>query len=401
MDFNAFRHALPILERLEKNGFQAYFVGGSVRDALIDREVGDIDITTSAKPEEVQNLFEKVIPVGIEHGTVIVRWEGESYEVTTFRSETGYSDYRHPDEVMFVDEVKKDLERRDFTINAIALNNHGEIIDPFDGMKDIKAKVIKAVGNPKERFAEDPLRMMRAVRFVSQLNFDIEPLTKAAIHQCSSLLKKVSIERVAIEAQKLFAGKSPGNGLEILLETELNQSIPVWKEEAEVIERIKKVIIPLYSMEEILAFFLLKGVDISLSDWIREWKLSNRIKNNTEKLLEAYRIYQEEGLSNWLIYNIPAELQESFVRLIYAFEKKEVDKELWKKTTDNLPIKTREELAVKGDDIIEMFPELPRGKWIKEILTNIEYLVVSGKLNNDKKKIKEWVRDGEHPQTSD
>ena len=171
---NIFTKAMPVLQRLEDAGFEAYFVGGSVRDVLLDRHVHDIDITTSAYPEEVKELFEKSIDTGIKHGTVTVLYEGESYEITTFRTESGYQDFRRPDHVTFVQNLDEDLKRRDFTINALAMDIRGQIIDPFNGVEDLKKRVIRAVGNPETRFHEDGRRMMRAVRFMSQLEFKLE-----------------------------------------------------------------------------------------------------------------------------------------------------------------------------------------------------------------------------------
>lgn len=399
MNLKEFQTALPILEHLEKHGYQAYFVGGSVRDALIQRRVGDIDITTSAKPEEVQEIFEKVIPVGIEHGTVIVRSEGESFEVTTFRTEKGYSDFRRPDQVTFVSNIKQDLQRRDFTINAIAMDKHGHIMDPFGGKLDLEKGIIKAVGEPLERFEEDPLRMMRAVRFVSQLDFNLDPKTEAAIQQVSFLLKNISVERIVMEIKKLFAGSSPVKGLHFLVKTHLHHSVPIWKNEPMLIDKAKKMTIPFYSMEEIIAFFILLNSNADLITWVKGWKLSNQVKINAEHLLAGFRIYKEAGLSNWLVYKLPFQLRDGLARLIYAMDKEEVDKKRWNEIFESLPIRDRAGLAVKGSDIIEIFPEKPKGEWIKRWIETIEYQVVTEKLPNDKKVIKEWVRDGEHPQT--
>lgn len=176
-----FREALAIIEKIEEAGHQAFFVGGCVRDFLLKRPIGDVDITTSAKPFEVQAIFDEVIPVGIQHGTVIIRHRGISYEVTTFRLEGEYSDQRHPDSVQFIDKIDEDLARRDFTINALAMDKHGHIIDLFQGREDIEKALIRAVGNGHDRFQEDPLRILRAIRFSSQLGFQIEENTLKAI----------------------------------------------------------------------------------------------------------------------------------------------------------------------------------------------------------------------------
>lgn len=160
-----FTHAIPILHTLHEHGHQAYFVGGAVRDVLLGREIGDIDIATDATPDKVESLFEKTVDVGKEHGTVIVLHDGVSYEVTTFRTESEYEDFRRPKEVAFITSLKEDLLRRDLTINAMAMDINGEIIDHVGGKQDIKRKRIQTVGDPACRFQEDALRMMRAVRF--------------------------------------------------------------------------------------------------------------------------------------------------------------------------------------------------------------------------------------------
>lgn len=187
-----FKKAVPVLAKLEQAGFEAYFVGGSVRDTLLERDVADIDIATSAFPEEVKQVFMRTFDTGIEHGTVSVLEAGEIYEITTFRTEGTYADFRRPDEVVFIRSLEKDLERRDFTMNAIAMGLDGRFIDPFDGQKDMMNKQIRAVGEPWERFHEDALRMMRGVRFVSQLGFSLERRTYEAMQQNITLLKKHS-----------------------------------------------------------------------------------------------------------------------------------------------------------------------------------------------------------------
>ena len=194
-----YQKAIPVLNKLEQAGFEAYFVGGSVRDILLDQPIHDVDIATSAFPEEIKQLFPKTIDIGIEHGTVLVLAEEEQYEITTFRTESTYQDYRRPDHVEFVRSLVEDLKRRDFTINAFALKEDGQIIDLFDGLADLENQILRAVGDPQERFHEDALRMMRGIRFVSQIGFTLEQETAAAIQANHSLLGKISVERINVE----------------------------------------------------------------------------------------------------------------------------------------------------------------------------------------------------------
>ena len=210
----AFSITLPenvkrIIRTLETAGFEAYAVGGCVRDALLNRVPQDWDITTSALPEEVKRLFPRTVDTGIEHGTVTVMRGQEGYEVTTYRIDGTYEDFRHPDSVTFTRNLGEDLLRRDFTINAMAYNESTGLVDLFDGMKDLQAGIIRAVGNPTERFSEDALRILRAVRFAAQLGFTIEPATKEAMKELSGNLKAVSAERIREELTKLLSSEHP------------------------------------------------------------------------------------------------------------------------------------------------------------------------------------------------
>ncbi len=220
-----------ILRTLEKAGFEAYAVGGCVRDTLLDRQPGDWDITTSARPQEVKALFRRTIDTGIQHGTVTVLMREEDqqltgYEVTTYRIDGEYLDGRHPKEVIFTPSLHEDLARRDFTINAMAYNERAGIVDDFGGMEDLAAKQIRAVGNPEHRFQEDALRMLRAIRFSAQLDFGIETETMAAISTLAPNLQKVSKERIAAELTKLLLSKHPDR-LQLVFDTGLAPFVAV------------------------------------------------------------------------------------------------------------------------------------------------------------------------------
>jgi tRNA nucleotidyltransferase (CCA-adding enzyme) len=201
--------ASQILRTLTDAGYEAYVVGGCVRDSLIGRNPEDWDITTSARPKEVKALFPKTIDTGIKHGTVTVRKAGQNYEVTTYRIDGVYADHRHPDEVAFTRCLSDDLERRDFTINAMAYEETKGLIDFFGGQDDLAAGVIRAVGDPMKRFDEDALRMMRAVRFSAQLGFTIDEETRSAIRQLAPTLAAVSAERIRVELEKLLLSDHP------------------------------------------------------------------------------------------------------------------------------------------------------------------------------------------------
>lgn len=198
-----------IIHTLEQSGFEAYAVGGCVRDSLLGRVPDDWDITTSARPEEVKALFRRTIDTGIEHGTVTVMLEREGFEVTTYRIDGEYMDNRHPKEVIFTPELREDLRRRDFTINAMAYNDRRGLVDKFQGKEDLRQGIIRCVGDARERFTEDALRMLRAVRFAAQLQFQIEESTTRAICQLSGNLQNISAERIQTELVKLLVSNHP------------------------------------------------------------------------------------------------------------------------------------------------------------------------------------------------
>lgn len=203
------KKAAEIIQQLSANGFEAYAVGGCVRDSILGREPEDWDITTSARPEQVKQIFPRTVDTGIEHGTVTVLMDKETFEVTTYRVDGEYEDHRHPKDVTFTACLEEDLKRRDFTINAMAYNPETGLVDIFHGMEDLKRQVIRCVGNPGERFDEDALRILRAIRFSAQLGFSIDEATKLAMSQRVEALREVSAERIRVELVKLLVSDHP------------------------------------------------------------------------------------------------------------------------------------------------------------------------------------------------
>lgn len=214
-----------IIDEFYKNNYEAFMVGGCIRDSLLCKEPKDYDIATSAKPEITEKLFRKTIPTGIKHGTITVLIDNEPYEVTTYRTEGEYKDNRRPDEVYFVNNIKEDLSRRDFTINAFAYNSREGLKDFFGGMNDLNNSLIRSVGNANKRFNEDALRMLRAIRFSTQLNFDIEENTLNAIKNNKDLIKNISSERIRDELCKILVSKNVRKGFNLLKECGLLQII--------------------------------------------------------------------------------------------------------------------------------------------------------------------------------
>lgn len=222
-----------IIGRLMDEGYEAYVVGGCVRDSILGRTPNDWDITTNAKPLDVKKLFRRTIDVGIEHGTVKVMLGDEGYEITTYRIDGSYMDSRHPSSVEFTSLLSEDLKRRDFTINAMAYNDNEGIVDLFDGIGDIDKKLIRAVGDPRQRFGEDALRILRAVRFSAQLGYEIEDETKSAIKELAPTLKNISAERIREELEKLIMSDNPDR-LRMLYDLNISKVIiPEWDEMTE------------------------------------------------------------------------------------------------------------------------------------------------------------------------
>ncbi|WP_407281377.1 CCA tRNA nucleotidyltransferase [Lactococcus formosensis] len=387
-----FVKALPVLEKIQAHGFEAYFVGGSVRDALLQRSIHDVDIATSAYPAETKAIFPHTIDVGIDHGTVLVlvgQSEAEHYEITTFRTESTYTDYRRPDSVDFVRELSEDLKRRDFTINAFAMDTEGEIIDLFDGLSDLAGSRLRAVGIATERFNEDALRIMRAMRFAATLNFNVEEETFKAMQARAHLLSKISIERIFIELDKLLLAKDWKKGLEILLESEAYTFLPDLQEKA-----IHALIQTLNSdftfanSAQAWAALLVHSDQINVKTFLKKWKVSNDFIKYVHDLTEAYKL---ESWSLESIYRYGLE-KALLVDQLKVAAGQDVDCEQAYIYDAKLQIHSKSELAVTGNDIIQTFNIKP-GPILGKLLHQIEEQVVNNQLKNDRNKILIYIKE--------
>ncbi len=389
---NPFKKAVPVLELIEEAGFEAYFVGGSVRDHLLGRSIADVDIATSALPEEMKRIFSKTTDVGIEHGTILVHHGGNHYEVTTFRSEADYTDFRRPDSVSFIRSLKEDLQRRDFTMNAMAMDKDGHIIDPFSGKEAIDRKMIVTVGNADERFGEDALRMLRAVRFQSQLSFSIEQQTYESLAAHSHLLNNIAVERKLVEFEKLLMGPARVEAIRLLANSGMSQFLPGLKGKSEHLMSFSSHVT---SELELAELWILLLFDLGLSgkeidSFLREWKLPvQKIKRykqihswllyrleNDWDLKSIYKAGLDEAISAEKVFGTLHALVNNPEGLIHLF--------------DMLPIKNRQQLVVSGNDVMAWMGKQP-GPWLREILDEIEQAVIYGKVPNEKEKIKEWL----------
>lgn len=390
----AFKQAIPILEKIEQAGYEAYFVGGSVRDYLLHKKNDDVDIATSATPEEIKTIFTKTVDVGIEHGTVLVLFNGQAYEITTFRSESEYEDFRRPKNVQFIRSLYDDLKRRDFTMNAIAMDRDGQLIDPFLGFEAIQKNVIQTVGNPGDRFSEDALRIMRAVRFVSQLSFTIEDITFNALKENGSLLENISIERKTKEFEKLLCGIDRKKSIHILLEAELHHYLPGLKKENETLKKLtsyKCESLELIEMWSLLLYTLNVSAKNCIS-FLKEWRLSNQKMKMIEKIVSYLEKRSVQDWSDIALYHAGEAISISTEKIYNVIKGKRMDDgiESLKASYEQLPIKSRGELTVTGQDLLTWINK-PGGPWLKELLEKIEEAVLLKVLTNEKEVIREWL----------
>ena len=386
-----FTAAFPVLKQLEQAGYEAYFVGGSIRDLILNRPIHDIDIATSAYPEEVKRLFPKTIDTGIKHGTVTVLNDGASYEITTFRTESGYQDFRRPDHVTFVQNLAEDLKRRDFTINALAMNRAGEVIDLFNGLGDLQKHLIKAVGDPMKRFHEDALRMMRAVRFMSQLNFDLESQTKEAVRDLHQLLSKISVERIRDEFVKMGTGINSRDAFKIFLQTKLSESVPDFAGKSDLLAIYPKLKFN-PSMETSLwsiIIILLKISDDQIARFMRDWKNSNAMTEKVRKIVTLFDLISEKSPSDLELFNAGKDVLLNTIDVAHILGQP-INSEALVDRYTALPIKSMSELAVDGQFLIAN--GIKPGPKLGQILNEIKQKVISGELANSKDDIQDYLQ---------
>lgn len=379
-----FQGAMPILRELQGAGYEAYYVGGSVRDILLNKPIHDVDIATSAFPAEIKQLFRRTIDVGIQHGTVMVVTKDATYEVTTFRTESTYQDFRRPDHVEFVRSLKEDLKRRDFTINALAVGIDGEVIDLFDGLSDLRARKLRAVGNPYERFHEDALRMMRGLRFISQLGFTLEPETFEAIREYHSLLAKISVERINVEFVKLLMGSSRQAGVKTFVESECYIYCPGLSEYGEALLRFADLIGPAIPTEKQAWTLLISMLGLEqeqIKPFMKEWKCSNQLIKDVSLMVPALAFRLSQEWDNWNLYQLGRELAVSVEYLLIYFNQKPNQAKI-RLMYQNLPIHSLKDLALKGSDLIQQF-DYPKGPWINQVLRAMEREVIEKNLVNE------------------
>lgn len=366
------KNAEMLISRLNSCGYDAFVVGGAVRDMLMGKTPDDWDITTNALPEETKSVFSDfyVIETGIKHGTVTIVVDRKPYEITTFRTESGYSDSRRPDSVTFVRDLTSDLARRDFTVNAIAYSAHKGYVDVFGGIDDIKNNIIRAVGEPKKRFSEDALRILRALRFASVLGFEIEKNTSKAIFELSDTLKLVSPERIYAELKKLLTGKNA----------------------VKIVEDYSSVLATVIPIADVSDFYkvsndfcmrlscLCKENVVDALDFLRA---DNHTKHICKKLVNSTPIPNDKILLKKYISHIGREDADVVINYRSALYNEDIDG-VARSVINSNECLSISELAIDGNDLLSIGID---GKFIGKALSSLLNFVLEGKIENKKESL--------------
>ncbi|MCR5308414.1 MAG: hypothetical protein K6E24_05420 [bacterium] len=351
--------AIEVLNILNGNGYESYIVGGYVRDSLLNIKTNDIDLTGSAKPSDVAKLF-KTIPTGIKYGTVLIRYNGYSFEHTTFRFDGSYSDSRHPSDVKYSESILDDVKRRDFTINALLMDSNKKIIDYTNGLDDLNKKLIRTIGDPNKRFNEDALRMLRALSFVSKLGFSIEGSTYKSIIKNKDLLKNISVERIRVEFDKISNGAFKKDAWKLFYELKLNHIFP----NMEYIDDFDRTFM------DIIIHNMIKTGEIS--DF---WQFS---KSTTRELKKAIDLIKN-GLTNYNMFI------SGYNSSMYAIHYLKESISLW----DDLKIHSLKELNISGNDL-SFVKKTNRSKCLNYLAEKVLNNILDNDFNILLEEAKKW-----------
>lgn len=391
-----------IIDKLTENGYEAYAVGGCVRDSIIHRVPGDWDITTSATPIQVKSVFRRTIDTGIQHGTVTVMLGKNGYEVTTYRVDGEYLDGRHPENVEFTSSLEEDLKRRDFTINAMAYNDISGMVDKFGGQKDLEEKIIRCVGNPKERFSEDALRMLRAVRFSAQLGFEIHEDTAQAIKELVQDIEKVSKERIHTELDKILVSPNPDfikKAWEYGITKVVFKTFDELEDKDTPLRLIKKL--PLIPGFRYAALLYGAGA-VKATAMLKELKLDNNTIDTCRNLIELHNmtpLTQAAQIRHLASQKGPQKLldallfETAYYQVTGDSEKEEkitLERTLLKSFIKDNVCLTSKQLAVTGRDLIDAGVE--PGKKMGELLMECLNMVLDEPEKNNRTDLMEYVR---------
>ena len=394
-----------IINKIYENNYEAYIVGGCVRDAILGLKPHDYDITTSAPPDAIIDIFKdfRCIETGIQHGTVSIVIEKDIYEITTYRIEGEYKDHRRPESVDFTNKLEEDLKRRDFTINAMAYNEKEGLIDLFGGKEDIESRVIRTVGNPYDRFNEDGLRMIRAIRFSSKLDFQIDEDTLKAIYDNANIIEDISLERITDEFTKIILSDNPENII-YLFKTKILKYLDISNEENEhkLLKLYKKINI-LKKIDKnlvkrlVVLDYLMEDLQINTKSFCTTLIYSKKIIKNHDTILELLKNVKIERLDKFMIKKILNKIDKNLFeeyldisRVIYKDEKnfiKIID--ILKEIEENNECYNIKNLKVNGKDIMSLGY---KNKEIGEILTYLLEEVIKNPKINQKELLMEKIK---------
>lgn len=369
-----------ILHRLQAAGHEAFFVGGAVRDHLLNRPIVDVDITTSASVEAVVALFDKTVLTGARYGTVTVLLEKQPFELTTYRTDGNYVDFRRPDHVQFTRSLKEDLKRRDFTINQLVMDAHNKIHDHHNGLDDLQKQCIRAIGKPSARFEEDALRMLRAFRFVAKLGFTIEPITLKAITDAAPLMHHIAIERVQDELVRIFNADYARDALEVMISSGFAKAFFNLEQG---LKSLAKAKVP---FDDELAFALLQRHHDTLGEL---FKFSQRRLNNFANISHLAAMTETTLFSPLTIFNEGLEtcLKANHLNQMLGFESQ---KDHLLQCAKRLPIRHARELAFRGDDVLKHLKPI-RKRWVGLIVKGLVEAVVNRHVENEYEALKTYA----------
>ena len=360
------KNALRLLKEIDGRGFVSYIVGGYVRDYLLGIESNDIDICTNATPKDIKVIFKDKCLPSEDYGSVTVVIKGISYEITTFRKDIGYNDNRHPNEIKYIDSLEEDLLRRDFTINTICMDKNGQIIDHLNAKSDLANKIIRTVGNSLDKFSEDSLRILRAIRFATILDFDLEIEAYEAIKNTKSLLSNLSYERKKEELDKIFVSPNFRKGIKLMIDLGLDKELEMPN--------------------------LCKVLDSGVTSSIGVWSILNVgdkypfNKNEMDLIDNVNKVIELDNLNPSVLYKYGL-----YVNSV-AGEIKKIDIKKITEAYNNLIIKSRKEINITAEEIMAILNKEP-GEYLKEIFDDIEEEILYNRLENVKTSISKYIKD--------
>ena len=357
-----FNNSLEILKKIESYGFEAYIVGGFARDKYIDRKSTDVDICTNATPKDLKNIFKESMLPKEQYGSVTVIYKKVRYDITTYRRDIKYENNRLPVEIKYINDLKEDLMRRDFIINTLCINSKGEFVDLLNAKKDLDKKIIITVGDPNEKLSEDALRILRAIRFATILDFDLEEDLKNAIKRCAPLLEKLSYYRKKEELDKIFSSINVKKGIDLILEFNLDKYLDI--------ENLRNITLTTSSI----------GIWTQLNV-LNKYSFSNV---EQESIRNVSELCKKDVFTNYDLYSYGL-YYCSIVAEIKHLNKVEISKRYM-----SLPIKNRKEIAIDGNKICKYLNINP-SSILRTILDDIENKIINNQLINDKKELMNYV----------